>query len=48
MAKLFDMWMKSPGHRRNMLDARFSRFGLAYVQGGAGSDQKYWALVLGR
>ena len=48
MAKLFDMWMNSPGHRRNMLDARFSRFGLAYVRGGAGSDQKYWALVMGR
>ncbi|MEP9372142.1 CAP domain-containing protein [Mesorhizobium sp. KR1-2] len=48
MAKLFDIWMNSPGHRRNMLDPRFSRFGLAYVRGGAGSDQKYWALVMGR
>jgi len=48
MAKLFSMWMNSQGHRRNMLDARFSRYGLAYVRDGAGSDRKYWALVLGR
>jgi uncharacterized protein YkwD len=48
MGKLFDMWMNSTGHRRNMLDPRFSRFGLAYVRAGDGSDQKYWALVVGR
>lgn len=45
MDKLFSMWMNSQGHRRNMLDPRFSRFGLAYVRDG---DQKYWALVVGR
>lgn len=46
-AKLFSMWMNSDGHRRNMLDPRFSRFGLAYVRDGK-SDRRYWALVLGR
>lgn len=43
--ELFDMWMRSDGHRRNMLDPRFSRFGLASA--GEGRD-RYWALVLGR
>src|SRR5690606_21627539 len=27
----FDAWMKSPGHRRNMLDPIFSRYGLAWA-----------------
>ena len=45
LEKLFDMWMHSEGHRRNMLDPRFSRFGLASA--GEGRD-RYWALVLGR
>ena len=44
--RLFSMWMASPGHRRNMLDPRFSRYGLAYA--GDGNGQRYWALVLGR
>ena len=44
--RLFSMWMNSPGHRRNMLDPRFSRYGLAYA--GDGNGQRYWALVLGR
>ncbi|CAI2936333.1 CAP domain-containing protein [Aminobacter sp. P9b] len=47
-AKLFSMWMNSAGHRRNMLDPRFSKFGLAYVREAKGSDKRYWALVLGK
>ncbi|MGF7009362.1 CAP domain-containing protein [Aminobacter sp. BE322] len=47
-AKLFSMWMNSEGHRRNMLDPRFSKFGLAYVREAKGSDKRYWALVLGK
>jgi uncharacterized protein YkwD len=39
-------WMTSKGHRRNMLDPAFGRFGLASAQDGQG--RKYWALVLGR
>lgn len=46
--ELFAMWMNSQGHRRNMLDPRFGRFGLAYMREGNGSPQRYWALVLGR
>ena len=46
--KLFDIWMHSPGHRRNMLDPDFSRFGLAYVRDGRNSSLRYWSLVLGR
>jgi uncharacterized protein YkwD len=46
--KLFSIWMNSPGHRRNMLDPRFTRFGLAYVRDGRDNAVRYWALVLGR
>ena len=46
--KLFDIWMHSAGHRRNMLDPDFSRFGLAYVRDGRDPALRYWALVLGR
>jgi uncharacterized protein YkwD len=46
--KLFNIWMNSPGHRRNMLDPRFTRFGLAYVRDGKDNAVRYWALVLGR
>jgi len=42
--RLFAMWMNSEGHRRNMLDPRFSRFGLAYAE--ESGDSRYWALVL--
>jgi len=45
--KLFSMWMNSQGHRRNMLDPRFNRFGLAYA-GEPGGDRRYWALVLAK
>lgn len=45
LERLFSMWMASPGHRRNMLDPRFSRYGLAHAA--AGDGQRYWALVLG-
>ena len=44
MARLFQMWMASSGHRRNMLDKRFTRFGLAYA--GTDDDRRYWTLLL--
>lgn len=47
LEKLFSMWMNSQGHRRNMLDPRFGRFGLAYAVE-AKSGRKYWALVLSK
>ncbi len=46
--KLFDIWMHSAGHRRNMLDPDFSRFGLAYVRDGRDGAVRYWSLVLGK
>lgn len=46
--ELFTRWMNSPGHRRNMLDPRFSRFGLAYAREASDARRRYWALVLGR
>lgn len=47
-AELFTRWMNSSGHRRNMLDPRFSRFGLAYAREAKDDRRRYWALVLGR
>lgn len=47
VARVLDVWMDSPPHRRNMMDPRFSRFGLAYVSDGSSPAQRYWAMVLG-
>ncbi len=47
LTRLFDMWMHSPPHRRNILDARFTRFGLAYVRDAKREDWRYCALELG-
>lgn len=44
--RLFAMWMASPPHRRNMLDTRFKRYGLAYAEANGGGGERYWALVL--
>lgn len=46
MERLFLAWMNSRGHRRNMLDQRFTRFGLASAQ--AKTGERYWALVLAK
>lgn len=43
---LFVRWMASPPHRRNMLDPKFTRFGLAYAESSNGRTQRFWALVL--
>jgi uncharacterized protein YkwD len=45
IAGVVDIWMKSPPHRRNMLDPRFESFGLGYAPGSDGRN--YWAMVLG-
>lgn len=39
VAEVMQAWMKSRGHRRNMLDPKMSAFGIAFKGG-------YWALVL--
>ena len=44
--KVFEMWMNSRGHRNNMLDPRFHRYGLASAKDEAG--RKYWTLVLAK
>lgn len=48
LPRLFDMWMHSAPHRRNMLDPRFTRYGLAYASDGKNPEWRYWALVLGK
>ncbi len=47
-ARVLDTWMHSPPHRRNMLDRRFTRFGLAYVRDSGNGEWRYWAMVLGK
>ncbi len=46
LARVMDIWMNSPGHRRNMLDPKFARFGLGYVTDPRDPAQRYWAMVL--
>lgn len=48
VARVMEMWMNSPPHRRNMLDPRFARFGLAYSADSKNSQWRYWTLVLGK
>lgn len=43
----FDAWMKSPGHRRNMLDPIFSRYGLAWATPENKPHYIYWAMIFG-
>ena len=45
IGRVMQMWMESPPHRRNMLDPRFSRFGVASASDAKG--KRYWAMVLG-
>lgn len=45
--ELMRIWMASAPHRRNMLDPRFTRFGLGNAADGR-SGRRYWALVLGQ
>ena len=40
---MFDGWMKSPGHKANMLDPDFTEIGLGYVTGGY--YHHYWTAV---
>ena len=47
-AKVITVWKDSPPHRRNMLDPRMNRFGLAYVRDARNKDVRYWAMVLAK
>jgi len=44
MDELFQRWMNSPGHRRNMLNPAYTRYGLASASEANG--KRYWALIL--
>jgi len=44
MDELFQRWMNSPGHRRNMLNPAYTRYGLASATEANG--KRYWALIL--
>ena len=46
VAAVMRAWSRSPGHRRNMLDERMTRYGLASVR--AGDGRLYWAMILAR
>lgn len=42
-----DRWMKSPGHRANVLNKNFKHFGLGYACRGDGRFQHFWVVVFG-
>lgn len=44
---VFDAWMKSPGHRKNMLDPAFAHYGLAWATPESNPRRIYWAMMLG-
>ncbi|WP_139973373.1 CAP domain-containing protein [Ochrobactrum sp. CGA5] len=44
---VFDAWMKSPGHRKNMLDPTFEHYGLAWATPDNKPTYIYWAMMLG-
>lgn len=44
---VFDAWMKSPGHRKNMLDPTFGHYGLAWATPESNPRRLYWAMMLG-
>ena len=44
LGRVLRAWLKSPGHRRNMLHPRMRFFGLAANRKGS---RNYWAMVLG-
>ncbi|WP_373635280.1 CAP domain-containing protein [Yoonia sp. SS1-5] len=43
--QIINGWMKSPGHRRNMLHPRIEEFGIGITEGPKGP---YWVLVVGK
>ncbi len=46
--RVLEVWMNSAGHRKNILDPRFSRFGVAYVSDPGDATRRYWAMVLAK
>lgn len=48
VAAVLSAWMNSAGHRKNLLDPSFTRYGLAYASPATKPDYRYWALILGR
>jgi uncharacterized protein YkwD len=45
-AKVLNVWMNSSPHRKNMLNPKVTRFGLASVDDGKGDGRYYCAMVL--
>jgi len=46
VARVLAAWMRSKGHRRNMLDPAFAYYGLASAVHDKRPDYPYWTLVL--
>ncbi len=42
-SRVVSLWLDSPGHRKNMLDAAFSEAGIGHV---SAPDGDYWVLIL--
>jgi uncharacterized protein YkwD len=46
LAEAFSGWRDSPGHRRNMLNARATQMGIAAVYSPRSKYKVFWALIL--
>jgi uncharacterized protein YkwD len=47
VAAVLKAWMNSAGHRRNLLDPVFTRYGLSYAVRDEKPNYRYWAMLYG-
>ncbi len=47
VAAVLNAWLNSAGHRRNLLDPLFTRYGLAYASRDDKPHYLYWAMLYG-
>jgi uncharacterized protein YkwD len=45
-AAVVNLWLRSPGHRANLLRAAVNRAGIGYVARGNGRNGHYWTLIM--
>lgn len=47
ISSVYQAWMRSSGHRRNMLDPTFGHFGIAKASASQKPQYYYWTIVFG-
>ena len=48
MQSVIDSWLRSPGHRRNLLNRKLTHIGMAAAHNPASKYRTYWTLILAR